>query len=1609
MSIVVQAFVHKQNHSSRHYFGNGYTVISSIIQQLQSKKTEEKKAALQQLKQSGADAVSAIPYVLELIQKDLPSMQPLALEILNYIALQYTHDVWDMIPRIIRLLQHPQRFVRSEIAKLLRKIALGAHLSKTHSFIAAERSRLEPKIYAYVEQNLGNISDEKLIAYIESQVSIGEKKQPTKLSAKEGPSEADRKRQEIEVPHKDIHPELEAIYDAEDIYGLDREIDSTQKELQSAPPIQNQAEATPDSPGHSAEEEPFLEDLGKDERTPKTEELPIPQEEPVSTPKPSSSNDHEETALGEAESWLAAKDANSSVAKQYYSLDRTLAALNITEQQLIQLVLDEQLTAIYDNNETNFLESQVKEFWKQPDHAIYPLGKILLKLKIITESQLEIALAYQKEHGMRLGQALLALEYVNGEQLARAFAIRWELPYIDVANYPIDIRVLQECPLTAIKNERIFPIRQMEHTLLIAISDLDDFPHRKDELQFIFGCPLEFAITSPRSIQLAIEKYYPTEGEVVYDPLKEVDEEEEMNALEATELEITDELQKGELLPAKIAEEDGLLMAEETEEIEEVEPEEGIVKKLPPMPPLDISRMAKEKAEQAEPEPSEPVAASDKTVVLPGPENIVPPATLPEGGESTTGEAPPSDQTVVLPSPEPSVMPAQPPEASLEKIPPRGDESGQAEIATEEMKLEEIQLGETWEEKLEKLQSTDGEPLSLIEPDEYRKHFKPKKKAKKEKPSGPSFKKKAKKEKPPEPPKPLTPSEEFRFDQWAEDLIEGAKKDGKILPPPEKPKEDRKAKPSSTQAKSSPTQINLIGDVHKDVARGISLPESMSKGEVLRTFDMPRRPAPMKPPVTKRESLVGGIPPSEEPKAIPSEESKAIPPPPVKPPVTRRELLLRGLSSSEEPKAMPLEESKAIPPPPVKPPVTRRELLLGGLSSSEEPKAMPSEESKTIPPPPETKTTRRISAPPPAPMAMPSAPPPAPMAMPSQPPAGATTVPPPAPGAMPPPPPPPRAMRPSLPEAVPTSLKPPVSRQDISAPPPKSRKRMLVFPSFGKREKKEQEPTKPSTPEVFGAMDKDMRRELAGKKKPEPKPKPREMEESEAFPLEPEPLEEEVILQEETGETLLDIDELQSDQAGAGEKPGPVETQFADAEKDKIIPSPIPKEAQPQAEPMEPQAAPMGQKQAQPTQQTTEISKAPEAETLKRISPTLEEERMRWAEPTGEFLVDRKKAVRVSGKLPQLPGPLFEKLLSDEAGKPGPMERFIAQSVLAMKAFQATLGLKFVLFAQAVDTLVQMFTTYIQGIFNAWRMTQSIRRTLERKKSGTQREAFLEDAAIARYQLARFLGLPGFYLEEQFDMMPMNDCWEKLAQPTFPLSLALEMRNHLDQMKRDLSLLTARQVTQFIQKSMSSFFLSFIPNPADLVMPWKDFFVILFWMKYSRTQTKQMYADFIAVHQMIAAELKQAQIQDASLQELARSLSTKPQDKPHHLMADYEQKLLDSFENKMPPLPLEQAIEKAKQSIQRILQMSCKLDYCFNAQKWYRWELVWEAKQMLDAQKPNPMVFLELERWLNDLVLQSLAKKGMRISIKQSILYLNEIQDWRRRFKLQQELQYFLV
>lgn len=99
------------------------------------------------------------------------------------------------------------------------------------------------------------------------------------------------------------------------------------------------------------------------------------------------------------------------------------------------------------------------------------LGDLLVGNGSITQSQLEEALAMQKQNGKRLGDVLRDYNIITEEQVIEALMTQLGLEYIDLNAYAISSEMAQLLPRSIAKKYRVVPVRATRTEIYLGMSD----------------------------------------------------------------------------------------------------------------------------------------------------------------------------------------------------------------------------------------------------------------------------------------------------------------------------------------------------------------------------------------------------------------------------------------------------------------------------------------------------------------------------------------------------------------------------------------------------------------------------------------------------------------------------------------------------------------------------------------------------------------------------------------------------------------------------------------------------------------------------------------------------------------------------------------------------------------------------------------------------------------------------------------------------------------------------------------------------------------------------------------------------------------------------------
>jgi type IV pilus assembly protein PilB len=135
------------------------------------------------------------------------------------------------------------------------------------------------------------------------------------------------------------------------------------------------------------------------------------------------------------------------------------------------------------------------------------IGEMLLKERRVTLEQLQEALAHQKQHGGRLGTALVKLGFIREDDITALLSKQYGVPSIDLEQFNIDPAVIKLIPVETAQKFQILPLSRVGATLTIAMADPTNV-FAMDDIKFMTGYNVEPVVATERAVQDAILKYY---------------------------------------------------------------------------------------------------------------------------------------------------------------------------------------------------------------------------------------------------------------------------------------------------------------------------------------------------------------------------------------------------------------------------------------------------------------------------------------------------------------------------------------------------------------------------------------------------------------------------------------------------------------------------------------------------------------------------------------------------------------------------------------------------------------------------------------------------------------------------------------------------------------------------------------------------------------------------------------------------------------------------------------------------------------------------------------------------------------------------------------------
>ncbi len=135
------------------------------------------------------------------------------------------------------------------------------------------------------------------------------------------------------------------------------------------------------------------------------------------------------------------------------------------------------------------------------------IGDLLVQHKLISEAQLQEALAEQKNSGRKLGRLLVDLGYVSEEQILELLSKQLDIPHIDLRHFHFDPEVARKLPENHARRYRALPISEKRDAIVVAMADPTDI-FAFDEISRLLDRPVQQALVRERDLMRTIDTVY---------------------------------------------------------------------------------------------------------------------------------------------------------------------------------------------------------------------------------------------------------------------------------------------------------------------------------------------------------------------------------------------------------------------------------------------------------------------------------------------------------------------------------------------------------------------------------------------------------------------------------------------------------------------------------------------------------------------------------------------------------------------------------------------------------------------------------------------------------------------------------------------------------------------------------------------------------------------------------------------------------------------------------------------------------------------------------------------------------------------------------------------
>jgi len=161
------------------------------------------------------------------------------------------------------------------------------------------------------------------------------------------------------------------------------------------------------------------------------------------------------------------------------------------------------------------------------------LGQLLLARGVVSQEQIDRALAEQREKGHRklLGELLVEMGCCTDNQIASALAEAYGVPYAQVSPKICDAKVVEILPREFLEAHTILPLFKVHDTLTVAVSEPSNV-FLVDEIERLSGCSVQVVCSTAKDVKATLQTYLPAANVFVIDDILDEQGLEEFTLIE---------------------------------------------------------------------------------------------------------------------------------------------------------------------------------------------------------------------------------------------------------------------------------------------------------------------------------------------------------------------------------------------------------------------------------------------------------------------------------------------------------------------------------------------------------------------------------------------------------------------------------------------------------------------------------------------------------------------------------------------------------------------------------------------------------------------------------------------------------------------------------------------------------------------------------------------------------------------------------------------------------------------------------------------------------------------------------------------------------------------